>query len=181
MFCVPRMLISLSVIMVRSAFGGQGVAAPSMSQSTQNQNSASNPISKSEFVIDNYLIDDEVQRDFNRAIELTRAGREDQALLSLTDFLRRYPRHSWSDDIQIEIANIYWARQNFEQALVEFQKVLSYNGKGADRRAEGAVGVGRCWHKLGRTDFARIEWQAVKRVYPGTSASAEADQLLMGF
>lgn len=124
----------------------------------------------------------DAQRDFDRAIELSRAGSEKQALVSLTDFLRRYPQHPKAVEVQFEIAEIYFHQRQFAEARKEFEKVYRYQGTvlAAEIVAKSGLRLGECSIKIGKIEEARIEWEAVLRKYPKTEAAKTAQLHLAG-
>jgi TolA-binding protein len=68
----------------------------------------------------------DVDKDFSRAAELIQNGRESEALVSLTDFLRRHPESKLADDAQLLIGHVYLKQRNFSTAAIEFEKVFVY-------------------------------------------------------
>jgi TolA-binding protein len=120
----------------------------------------------------------DVEKDFTRAAELIQNGRESEALVSLTDFLRRHPESKLADDAQLLVGHLYSKQRNFLVAAIEFEKVFVY--KDSDRLAEAAVELGQAWTKLGQSERARIEFEAVLRRYPKSDAASQAKVLLAG-
>jgi|GEM_PF-3201460 len=119
-------------------------------------------------------------RDFQRADELFKAGEEDKALVSLTDFLRRYPASQKADDVQYMIGAIAFHRRNFPEAIRELKKTLEYrNRAGADRIADAFLLVAESWYKLGDVEKAVIEWEALKRAFPSTPAAEQAQMRVL--
>jgi TolA-binding protein len=120
------------------------------------------------------------QRDFARAEELFKSGQEDKAVVSLTDFLRRYPSSLLADDAQYMLGAILFQRRNFVEAIRELKKTLNYrNRAGADRLPDAFLLVAEAWYKLGDSEKALIEWEALKRAYPGTPAAEQAQMRIL--
>ena len=122
----------------------------------------------------------DAERDFSRGKTLLDEGKESEALVSFTDFLRRYPKHALADDSQYLIGEIWFRRRKFEMALEEFRKVLNYGAETADRVGDAAVRMGECWVALNKVDRARVEWEAVLRKFPKSEAGTRAGTLLAG-
>lgn len=120
-----------------------------------------------------------MDRDFARAEELFKNGDEDPAILSLTDYLRRYPKSDRADDAQYLIGEIEYRRRNFPKAILELKKTLEYRKRGGDRVADAFYLVGESLLRLGEKEKARIEWEALKRAYPRTPAAERAALKLM--
>lgn len=125
-------------------------------------------------------LEQDAKRDFERATALLQNGQESQALVSFTDFLRRYPEHKLVGDAQFFIGEIFYRQRKYAEALHELQKVKDLLKGGSQRTPDAFVKIGECHLKLGKTDRARIEWNAVKRRFPGTAAALQADVLLKG-
>jgi TolA-binding protein len=53
-------------------------------------------------------VESEESRDFTRAQDLLKGGKESEAMISLSDFLRRYPTSLLADDAQFSIAEIFF-------------------------------------------------------------------------
>jgi TolA-binding protein len=119
-------------------------------------------------------------RDFERAKQLTDQGKESEALLSLTDFLRRYPEHNLADDAQYLIAEVWFRRRNFELSFNEFRKVATYTSGKGDRVADAGLRTGEALLNMGHSDRALIEWEAIIRRYPGSEAAKKAEIHIQG-
>lgn len=148
-------------------------AAPDKGPETPVEGIPIKPLSKKDLELD-------AQRDFSRATELLQNGQESQALVSYTDFLRRYPEHKLVGDAQFSIGEIFYRQRKYPEALNEFQKVKDLLKGGSQRTPDAFVKIGECHLKLGNIDRARIEWNAVRRRYLGTAAALRADVLLKG-
>ncbi len=122
----------------------------------------------------------EAERDFNRILVLSETGRESEAIVSVTDFLRRHPEHPLSDDAQFLLGEIYFKQRNFSLALAELKKVLNSKSQNNDRIADSGVLMGECWKFLKEPQKARIEWEAVTRRFPNSPAAKKAELHLMG-
>ena len=119
-------------------------------------------------------------RDFERAEALLKAGSEDQALISYTDFLRRYPGHARQDDAQYAIAEIFFRKRNYAQALKEYRKIYRTPESSSDRWPDATLRSGDCLAKLGLNAQARVEWSAVVRRFPRSEAARAASAQLAG-
>jgi TolA-binding protein len=123
----------------------------------------------------------DAQRDYERAKGLVDAGQESSALLALGDFLRRHPMSAMADDAQYLTGEVYFRKRDFGRARDEFSRVFDYKGRaGTDRIPDAAVRLGEAWAHEGQSENARIEWEAVLRTYPKTSAAKAAEERLAG-
>lgn len=121
----------------------------------------------------------DASRDMERATQLIRLGKESEALVSLTDFLRRYPKHKLTAQAQFLLGEVEYRRRNFEDAIRELKKTLKYKGIDDSTVADAFFMIGLCWVHLGRNDHALIEWQALIRKYPATPAAGKAESKLV--
>jgi TolA-binding protein len=104
------------------------------------------------------------ERDYALAKSLFDSGKESEALLSISDFLRRHPQDLLADDAQFLAGEIYFHKRDFQEAINEFRKVGKYP-KG-DRLAAAHLRIGECQQNLGNVRAALIEFEAVRRRYP---------------
>lgn len=120
-------------------------------------------------------------RDFKRAMDLFEAGRENEALVSYTDFLRRYPEHALAPDAQFHLGELLFRQRKFNDAISEYLKVRDIAGKkNSPKVADAVLRIGQCYSKLRRADRAEIEWNALLRKYPNSPAANQARIELKG-
>jgi TolA-binding protein len=122
----------------------------------------------------------EENRDFERMVVLMQAGKESEALLSATDFLRRYPKSERADDAQFVLAEVYFRQRQFHAALQEFAKIPTMKNPGLDKVPDAGLRMGECWLNLGDKQKSQIEWGAVIRKYPKSPAASAARLRLAG-
>ena len=125
--------------------------------------------------------DPQMAIDFERAKVLFDEGKESESLLSLTDFLRRYPLGERSARAQALIGEIYFNRREYSTALNALQKAIKMASVSADVMGMAAVRAGECHQKLNSLFNARVEWEAVRRRFSGTEAAQRAQNLLAEF
>jgi TolA-binding protein len=125
------------------------------------------------------ILSDE-QRDFTRAAELLKVGKESEAFISLTDYLRRYPTSHLAPEAQYLVADLFFKQRKFQEAAGEYAKVFRFGMLGVDKAPWASVKIGECWYQLKQFDRARIEWEAVKRKFPNSEASDAARAHLAG-
>lgn len=122
----------------------------------------------------------DAKRDFERAQGLLQKGEESQALISFTDFLRRYPNHELVGDAQYSLGEILFRQRRYQQALGEFLKVKDLLSGKSPKIPFAYVRIGECRQRLGQPVQAQIEWNAVIRRFPQSPAANEAKILLKG-
>lgn len=123
---------------------------------------------------------EDAARDFARASELYDKGQEREALISLTDFLRRYPQHSLAPEAHFRMGELHFRRAEFSAALIEYRQVLKYTVRATTRIPDATVRLGECLRKIGDSEKAKIEWEATRRRFPGTPAAHRAAELMAG-
>jgi tol-pal system protein YbgF len=117
------------------------------------------------------------QEAYNAAFELIQARRYDDAASAFTSFLTTYPGSALRDNAQYWLAETYYVRRQFAEALPEFQRVLDDYPQSA-KLPDALLKVGYCNPELQRFDAARQALQQVQRLYPDTTAARLATQRL---
>jgi TolA-binding protein len=124
------------------------------------------------------IADSLAQRDFEIAKALYSSGKESEALVSFSDFLRRHPADLLADDAQFLMGEIYFHKRQFQEAVNEYRKVSRFQ-KG-DRLADAYLRVGESQQRLGNFRAALIEFEAVRRRYPKGDEHDRAEILIEG-
>lgn len=104
---------------------------------------------------------------YNGAME----KRFDEASVSLAAFLSTYPDHKLASNAQYWLGEVYYAKGDYERAILEFDKVVKKYPK-ADKSAAALLKEGFSFEKLGSAKEARVLMENVIEKYPG---SPEAD------
>lgn len=120
------------------------------------------------------------QRDFTRAADLIKAGKESEAFISLSDVLRRYPSSQVAPEAQYMLGELLFKQRKYQEAAGEFSKVYKYGTLGVEKAPWASIKIGECWYQLKMYDRARIEWEAVRRKFPNSEASDAAHSRLAG-
>ncbi|HHL40973.1 MAG TPA: tol-pal system protein YbgF [Deltaproteobacteria bacterium] len=101
-----------------------------------------------------------MERDYENALETFRR------------FLSLYPDQELSDNAQYWIAEIYYAKGDWERAVLEFNKVIKQYPEG-DKVAAALLKQGYAFEKLGAVKEARVLLEEVVKRHPN---SPEADK-----
>jgi tol-pal system protein YbgF len=117
------------------------------------------------------------QEAYDAAFGLIQARRYDEAASAFTSFLSSYPDSSLRDNGQYWLAETYYVRRQFADALPHFQKVLDEYPQSA-KLPDALLKVGYCNHELGQLDAARAALREVQRLYPDSTAARLAAQRL---
>jgi len=111
------------------------------------------------------------------AFELLKDERYDMAAASFKQFLLAFPDSELVGNAQYWLAESYYASNNFEQALQDFQVVLDKHPR-SSKVADALLKMGFCNYNLQRWDAARATLSRVQADYPETTAARLAGQYL---
>jgi len=114
---------------------------------------------------------------FASALKTFRAGELGQAVLELTDFVTRYPRHPLVARAQLWIGEAYFKQRDYRQALIEFRKAIDA-APDSSAAADGWLKIGQAYSMVREAGAANQAWQHVVREYPDTEAAGRARSLL---
>jgi tol-pal system protein YbgF len=112
------------------------------------------------------------------ALKTFRAGEHGQAVLELTDFVTRYPKHSLVPRAQLWIGDAYFKQRDYRQALLEYRKAVDAAPADSIAAAEGWLKIGQAYASLRERPAANAAWQRVMREYPQTEAADQARSFL---
>ena len=111
------------------------------------------------------------------AFELLKEERYDMAAASFKQFLVAFPDSELLDNAQYWLAESFYASNEFEQALRDFQRVIDDHPR-SSKVPDALLKMGFCNYNLKRWDAARIALKRVQADYPETTAARLAGQYL---
>lgn len=111
------------------------------------------------------------------AFELLKEERYDLAAASFREFLTAFPESELVDNAQYWLAESYYASNNFEQALSDFQVVIDDHPR-SSKVPDALLKMGLCNYNLQRWDAAREALTRVQKDYAETTAARLAGQYL---
>ena len=114
---------------------------------------------------------------FAAAVKTFRAHEHGQAVLELIDFVANYPKHGLAPRAQWWIGEAYFVQRDYQQALVEFKRVLAMD-PGALAASDALLRIGMCHGNLRQSALAVAAWQRIVREYPRSEAAGKARSLL---
>ena len=100
-----------------------------------------------------------------------------RAILEFEEFVGNHPGHDLADNAQYWIGECYYAQKNFEQAVVEFEKVETHFPEG-NKVAAAILKKGLAQSELGRGDEARRSLEKVVNDFPSSDEAAKAQKRL---
>ena len=111
------------------------------------------------------------------AFELLKEERYDMAAASFKEFLTAFPDSELVDNAQYWLAESYYASNNYEQALADFQVVIDEHPR-SSKVPDALLKMGLCNYNLQRWDAARATLTRVQQDYAETTAARLAGQYL---
>ena len=117
------------------------------------------------------------RENYEAAFELLKQQRYPAAGAAFRQFLLSFPDSQLADNAQYWLAESYYVTDQFEEALAQFQVVLS--GYPRSRKLPDALlKIGYSNYELGRWDAARNALQRVGKEFPESTAARLAEQRL---
>lgn len=104
---------------------------------------------------------------WDNAFKDMRRGHYDLAISGFSDYLRYCPRGDLSDNSQYWIAEAYYEMKQFEQAITEYDRLLSLYPE-SEKRATVYFKLGRSYEELDDKEKALENFLVLKNDYPGT-------------
>ncbi len=115
---------------------------------------------------------------FASALKTFRAGEHGQAVLELTDFVGKYPKHPLALRAQLWIGDAYFKQRDYRQALLEYRKAVDAAPPDSTAAADGWLKIGQAYASLRERPAAAAAWQRVMREHPRTEAADQARSFL---
>jgi tol-pal system protein YbgF len=105
---------------------------------------------------------------YREAFALLKEGRYQPAKSRFSDFVAKYPASGYADNAQYWIGEVNYVTRAFEQAIIEFNKVLN-NYPSSQKQADALLKIGYCYYELKDFAKARESLQAVTSRFPNTT------------
>lgn len=104
-------------------------------------------------------------------------GNYDLAEVGFEQFLDNYPNSDLADDARYGLAETYYARKRYDEAIQEYEKIINKDPK-SPKAPAAMLKIGLCQKNLGNYREARKEWQALISRYPFADEAKVAQQRL---
>lgn len=114
---------------------------------------------------------------YQAAFELLKEQRYEPAAMAFQQFLVTYPDSELADNAQYWLAESHYVTQVFEQALNEFEVVITKFPR-SRKVPDALLKMGYCSYELEQWDAARTSLERVQAEYPETTAARLAGQRL---
>jgi tol-pal system protein YbgF len=105
---------------------------------------------------------------YTLAYEMFKEGKYDKARTEFRNFLTQYPNTEYSDHAQFWIGECYYFEKKYEEAILEYDKVVKNYPKG-NKVSSALLKQGFAFLMLGDKTSARAILQQVIKDYPNTS------------
>jgi tol-pal system protein YbgF len=103
------------------------------------------------------------------------AGQYASAIIGFEAFLRTFPRSEQADDAQLNIAESYFAQNQWAQAIAAYNQVIqNYSGTNSVPTAYYKRGLAE--QQAGQLDAARASWETVAKNFPDSDEGRLAKQ-----
>jgi len=114
---------------------------------------------------------------YKQAQDLLKAGDNKKAREVLANFLEQYPNHKLSPNARYWIGETYYLEKNYEQAVLEFQKVIKeYPGK--DKVPAAMLKQAMAFKEIGDIKSARFVLKELLEKFPSSEEAPMAKDLL---
>ena len=114
---------------------------------------------------------------YHRAKSAFDQGQHENALRDFKEYMNRFPQSQNADNAQFWIGEIYYRDQMYEQAILEYQKVIEQYPKGNKVQAS-MLKQGLAFHRLGDKANARLFLNELIGKYPQSPEASIAKQKL---
>ena len=114
---------------------------------------------------------------YQSAFNLLKTGQYEEAGAAFEGFIGEYGQGKYADNAQYWLAETFYVRQRFEDAVSQF-RVLTASFPNSAKYPHALLKIGYSQAELGRTDEARQTLDELIAKYPQTSAARNAEKRL---
>jgi len=118
----------------------------------------------------------EFSRDYKEALSVFQDRQYQTALTEFQRLLQSDANNSLSDNCQYWVGECYYGMMNYNQAIVEFNKVFAFTD--SNKSDDAQLKLGLCYIQLGDKAQARSELERVLTGYPKSEYTAKAKNYL---
>jgi tol-pal system protein YbgF len=104
-------------------------------------------------------------------------GNYDLSISEFRQYVETYPSSEMADNAQYWIGEALYAKRKFAEAISEFDKVITLFAKG-DKVPAARFKKAMVLNEMGQADLARLEFQALIKLYPKSNEAVLAKQQL---
>lgn len=142
------------------------------------QQSPSTPVSSADSSTSSApAADDQEQGAYQKAVDTLKAGRNQEAITALQDFLKRYPDSEYAANAQYWMGEANYVMKRYPDAVAEFEKVVKlYPDSG--KVPDAMLKLGYSQYELGQLDKAGITLNTIIEKFPKSTAAQLAQNRL---
>jgi tol-pal system protein YbgF len=100
----------------------------------------------------------------------------DKAGILFADLINKYPDGEYTDKAQYWIGECFYAKADYANAIVSFNKVLKY--KNTSKADDAQLKLGLSYLRMGKSDLAIDEFKRLINRYPGSEYISRAEKYL---
>ncbi len=117
------------------------------------------------------------QAAYQQAVDTLRAGRNQESVALLQDFLARHPESPYASNAQYWLGEANYVMKRYPEAVAEFEKVLKLYPD-SNKVSDAMLKLGYSQYELGQTDQATATLKAIVEQYPKSTAAQLAQNRL---
>ena len=117
------------------------------------------------------------QNAYQKAFDLLRELRYDQAIKAYRQFIIDYPNGRYAHIAQYWLSEASYAQRHFKQAITDYQNLVN-NYPNSPKLAEALLKIGYSYNELGQNKEAQETIEKLLRLYPNTTAAGQGQNLL---
>lgn len=114
---------------------------------------------------------------YRRAVDLLQAGRYEEAIDKLAQYLGAYPQGKRADNARYWLAEAYYITERYERALASFYELLKVHPE-SEKRIQALLKIGFIHDTLGNENEAQQVLRKVVAEYRGTTVARLAEERL---
>ena len=114
---------------------------------------------------------------YQKAFDLLRELRYEQATTAFRDFLKEYPDGRYAHIAQYWLGEASYAQRKFDEAIRDYQGLID-KFPGSPKRAEAMLKIGYSWNELKQPAKARPVLQGLVDEFPNSTEAGQARNLL---
>ena len=119
----------------------------------------------------------QLQAEYQQAFNLLRQSLYDQAIRAFQQFLALHPNDMYSDNAQYWLAEAYYVKREFQQALFEYNNVVTKFPQ-SQKVTDALLKIGFTLYELGEIEAAKQQLQELIEKQPGSTVARLADERL---
>ena len=117
------------------------------------------------------------QEAYQKAFDMLRGLRYDQAVTAFSAFLAKYPKGRYAHIAQYWIGEADYAQRKFKQAILDYQKLID-DYPTSPKLAEAMLKIGYSQYELKNSKAAVTILNQLIKSYPGTTEAGQAQNLI---